>query len=81
MNNNKFGKKVAVSMRTNQVPTSTLEYLCKLDRLATEIQTLSGFSLEGIRDLLKSGYTLVPPSKPIHEEIEGQMSYEDYWGK
>lgn len=41
--------------------TSLSDEYKKLDRLATEIEKVSGYSLEQLLELFMSGYTLKPP--------------------
>ena len=50
-----------VPIRITLVPKDQFKEVERLDRLATEIQKVSGFSLEELLSLFRSGYTLSPP--------------------
>lgn len=68
-------KKVKVRL----VPTTVdWDWITKLDRLATEIQALTGYSLEEVKDLFASGYTLEPPKRRSMKEFLGDLKKETY---
>lgn len=56
-------------IRITLVPKDQFKEVERLDRLATEIQKVSGFSLEELLSLFRSGYTLSPPS-PHYKEVD-----------
>lgn len=52
------------------IPRSTAEYVVELERKATEIQLLSGHTLDDLINLFAQGYIMACPEPPIGlEEI------------
>lgn len=72
-----FGKK---KVKVKLVPTmaGAWDRIAELDRLATEIQTLTGFTLEELKGLFLAGYTLQAPKQMIMEELLGELEKEAY---
>lgn len=50
--------------------------IAELDRLATEIQALTGYSLEELKNLFAAGYTLKAPKQISMEEFLGELRKE-----
>lgn len=68
---NKFGKKKGVRVYpVYSTPPSTIKAIENLDRMATEIHMVSGYTLEEILGLFKSGYTLTPPEQISFDDLE-----------
>ena len=72
-----FGKK---KVKVKLVPTTTEAWdrIAELDRLATEIQTLTGYSLEELKNLFAAGYTLEAPKQISIQEFLGDLKKEAY---
>lgn len=70
-----FGKK---KVKVKLVPTmaGAWDRIAELDRLATEIQTLTGYSLEELKSLFAAGYTLKAPKQISMEEFLGDLKKE-----
>ena len=70
-----FGKK---KVKVKLVPTTAEAWdrIAGLDRLATEIQTLTGYSLEELKNLFAAGYTLEAPKQISIEEFLGDLKKE-----
>lgn len=49
--------------------TSAIRRLEELDRLCVEIQMITGFSVEQLRDMFKAGYTLTAPDN-MYEDMK-----------
>ena len=68
---NMFGKEKEVRVYPVYSPSpSTLRAIENLDRLATEIHMVSGYTLGEILGLFKSGYTLTPPEQISFDDLE-----------
>lgn len=67
-------KKVKVKL----VPTTAEDWgrIAELDRLATEIQALTGYSLEELKGLFAAGYTLEAPKQISMEELLQELRKE-----
>lgn len=72
-----FGKK-KVKVKLVPVMDVALDRIAELDRLATEIQALTGYSLEELKGLLAAGYTLEAPKQISMEEFLGDLKKETY---
>lgn len=72
-----FGKK---KVKVKLVPTTTEAWdrIAELDRLATEIQALTGYSLEELKNLFAAGYTLEAPKQISIQEFLGDLKKEAY---
>lgn len=72
-----FGKK---KVKVKLVPTMAEDWgrIAELDRLATEIQTLTGYSLEELKNLFAAGYTLEAPKQISIQEFLGDLKKEAY---
>lgn len=72
-----FGKK---RVKVKLVPTMTEDWgrIAELDRLATEIQALTGYSLEELKGLFAAGYTLEAPKQISIQEFLGDLKKEAY---
>lgn len=72
-----FGKK---KVKVKLVPTMAEDWgrIAELDRLATEIQTLTGYSLEELKNLFAAGYTLEAPNQISIQEFLGDLKKEAY---
>lgn len=70
-----FGKR---KIKVKLVPTTTEAWdrIAELDRLATEIQVLTGFTLEELKNLFAAGYTLKAPKQISTEELLGELRKE-----
>lgn len=70
-----FGKK---KVKVKLVPTMTEAWdrIAELDRLATEIQALTGYSLEELKGLFAAGYTLEAPKQISMEELLQELRKE-----
>lgn len=51
----------------------TLGYLLELDSVATEIQYLTGYSLEELKNLFAAGYTLEAPKQISSGKLLGEL--------
>ena len=49
------------------------EWREEMERISNDIYTLTGYSIERIRDLFAQGYELRPPQKPSGESIKELM--------
>ena len=58
------------------VMTETWDRVAELDRLTTEIQVLTGYSLEELKNLFAAGYTLKAPKQISTEELLGELRKE-----
>lgn len=56
----------------------TLDYLMGLDSVATEIQVITGFTLEELKNLFAAGYTLEAPRQISMQEFLGDLKKEAY---
>lgn len=72
-----FGKK-KVKVKLVPVMDGALDRIAELDRLATEIQALTGYSLEELKGLFAAGYTLEAPKQISMEEFLGDLKKETY---
>lgn len=72
-----FGKK-KIKVALQPLPESTLRHVQELDRLATEIQAITGFTLEELKRLFLAGYTLQAPKQMTMEELLGELEKETY---
>lgn len=72
-----FGKK-KIKVTLQPLPESTLRHVQELDRLATEIQAITGFTLEELKGLFLAGYTLQAPKQMTMEELLGELEKETY---
>lgn len=72
-----FGKK-KIKVALQPLPESTLRHVQELDRLATEIQAITGFTLEELKGLFLAGYTLQAPKQMTMEELLGELEKETY---
>lgn len=72
-----FGKK---KVKVMLVPAMDEDWgrIAELDRLATEIQALTGYSLEELKNLFAAGYTLKAPKQISMEEFLGDLKRETY---
>lgn len=70
-----FGKK---KVKVKLVPAMAEDWgrIAELDRLATEIQALTGYSLEELKNLFAAGYTLKAPKQISMEEFLGELRKE-----
>lgn len=70
-----FGKK---KLKVRLVPTAAEAWdrIAELDQLATEIQTLTGYSLEELKNLFAAGYTLEAPKQISMEELLQELRRE-----
>lgn len=55
-----------------------MDRIAELDRLATEIQALTGYSLEELKGLFAAGYTLEAPKQISIQEFLGDLKKEAY---
>ena len=46
--------------------STRMAYIAELDMLATQIQMLTGLSLQQLLDLFAAGYILKPPAPPVN---------------
>lgn len=72
-----FGKK-KVKVKLVPVMDGALDRIAELDRLATEIQALTSYSLEELKGLFAAGYTLEAPKQISMEEFLGDLKKETY---
>lgn len=72
-----FGKK-KIKVTLQPLPESTLRHVQELDRLATEIQAITGFTLEELKGLFLAGYTLQAPKQMTMKELLGELEKETY---
>lgn len=72
-----FGKK-KVKVKLVPVMDGALDRIAELDRLATEIQALTGYSLEELKGLFAAGYTLEAPKQISIQEFLGDLKKETY---
>lgn len=70
-----FGKK-KVKVKLVPVMDGALDRVAELDRLATEIQALTGYSLEELKGLFAAGYTLEAPKQISMEELPQELRKE-----
>lgn len=70
-----FGKK-KVKVKLVPVMDGALDRIAELDRLTTEIQTLTGYSLEELKGLFAAGYTLEAPKQISMEELLQELRKE-----
>lgn len=70
-----FGKK-KIKVALQPLPESTLRHVQELDRLATEIQAITGFTLEELKNLFAAGYTLEAPRQISMQEFLGDLKKE-----
>lgn len=70
-----FGKK-RVKVKLVPVMTETWDRVAELDRLATEIQALTGYSLEELKNLFAAGYTLEAPRQISMQEFLEELKKE-----
>lgn len=70
-----FGKK-KVKVKLVPAMTETWNRIAELDRLATEIQALTGYSLEELKGLFAAGYTLEAPKQISMEELLQELRKE-----
>lgn len=72
-----FGKK-KIKVALQPLPEPTLRHVQELDRLATEIQAITGFTLEELKNLFAAGYTLEAPRQISMQEFLGDLKKEAY---
>lgn len=72
-----FGKK-KVKVKLVPAEAETWDRIAELDRLATEIQALTGYSLEELKNLFAAGYTLNAPKQISIQEFLGDLEKETY---
>lgn len=72
-----FGKK-KVKVKLVSATTEAWDRIAELDRLATEIQTLTGYSLEELKNLFAAGYTLEAPKPVSMEEFLEELKKETH---
>lgn len=72
-----FGKK-KVKVKLVPVGAEAWDRIAELDRLATEIQTLTGYSLGELKNLFAAGYTLNAPKQISIQEFLGDLEKETY---
>lgn len=72
-----FGKK-KIKVTLQPLPEPTLRHVQELDRLATEIQAITGFTLEELKGMFLAGYTLQAPKQMTMEELLGELEKEAY---
>lgn len=72
-----FGKK-KVKVKLFPVMTEAWDRIAELDRLATEIQTLTGYSLEELKNLFAAGYTLEAPKQISMQEFLEELKKETH---
>ena len=72
-----FGKK-KVKVKLVPAMAESWDRIAELDRLATEIQALTGYSLEELKGLFAAGYTLEAPKQISMEEFLGDLKKETY---
>lgn len=72
-----FGKK-KVKVKLVPVMDGALDRIAELDRLATEIQALTGYSLRELKGLFAAGYTLEAPKQISIQEFLGDLKKEAY---
>lgn len=70
-----FGKK-KVKVKLVPVMDGALDRVAELDRLATEIQALTGYSLEELKGLFAAGYTLEAPKQISMEKLLQELRKE-----
>lgn len=70
-----FGKK-KVKVKLVPVMTGAWDRIAELDRLATEIQALTGYSLEELKNLFAAGYTLEAPKQISMQEFLEELKKE-----
>lgn len=70
-----FGKK-KLKVKLVPVMDGALDRIAELDRLATEIQALTGYSLEELKGLFAAGYTLEAPKQISMEELLRELRKE-----
>lgn len=70
-----FGKK---KVKVKLVPTTAEAWdrIAELDRLTTEIQVLTGYSLEELKNFFAAGYTLEAPKQISMEELLQELRKE-----
>lgn len=66
---NKLDTFEKISELYRRMPTYIEKQFAKLDRLATEINIVSGYSLEELLKLFSAGYTLKAPEHKSLEEV------------
>lgn len=70
-----FGKK-KVKVKLVPAMAETWDRIAELDQLATEVQALTGYSLEELKGLFAAGYTLKAPKQISMEEFLGELRKE-----
>lgn len=70
-----FGKK-KVKVKLVPAMAESWDRIAELDRLATEIQALTGYSLEELKGLFAAGYTLEAPKQISMEELLQELRKE-----
>lgn len=70
-----FGKK-KVKVKLVPAMAEAWDRIAELDRLATEIQALTGYSLEELKGLFAAGYTLEAPKQISMKEFLGDLKKE-----
>ena len=70
-----FGKK-KVKVKLVPAMAESWDRIAELDRLATEIQALTGYSLEELKGLFAAGYTLEAPKQVSMEELLQELRKE-----
>lgn len=70
-----FGKK-KIKVKLVLAMAESWNRIAELDRLATEIQTLTGYSLEELKNLFAAGYTLKAPKQVSMEELLQELRKE-----
>lgn len=70
-----FGKK-KIKVKLVPARAETWNRIAELDQLATEIQALTGYSLEELKGLFAAGYTLEAPKQVSMEELLHELRKE-----
>lgn len=70
-----FGKK-KVKVKLVPAMAEAWDRIAELDRLATEIQALTGYSLEELKGLFAAGYTLEAPKQISMKELLQELRKE-----
>lgn len=69
-------EKKKIKVKLVPVMTETWDRVAELDRLATEIQVLTGFTLEELKNLFAAGYTLQAPKQISTKELLEELRKE-----
>ena len=72
-----FGKK-KVKVKLVPATIEAWDRIAELDQLATEIQALTGYSLEELKNLFAAGYTLEAPKQVSMEKFLEELKKETH---